>query len=190
MNIVLLGHQDIASLFALNRLVDLCPDHHYTAFTSGELAPKDSVPQALAALAVADRALHDRYLAEFPVANALRSATAMAAPNSPEGLQALADCNPDLIVSIRYRRILRERAIAIPPKGVLNLHSGILPDYRGVMATFWAMLNEEPEIGASLHWIVDSGIDTGPEIGIGRARTRPDPACPSGTTCRGRWKRR
>ena len=41
------------------------------------------------------------------------------------------------------------------------------------MATFWAMLNEEPEIGATLHWIVDSGIDTGPEIGISRARTRP-----------------
>ena len=57
---------------------------------------------------------------------------------------------------------------------MLNLHSGILPDYRGVMATFRAMLNEEPEIGASLHWIVDSGIDTGPEIGISRARTRPE----------------
>ena len=36
------------------------------------------------------------------------------------------------------------------------------------------MLNEEPEIGATLHWIVDSGIDTGPEIGISRARTRPE----------------
>ncbi len=50
----------------------------------------------------------------------------------------------------------------------------ILPDYRGVMATFRAMLNEEPEIGATLHWIVDSGIDTGPEIGISRARTQPE----------------
>ena len=106
MNIVLLGHQDIASLFALNRLVDLSPEHNYTAFTSGELTPKDPVPDALAALAVADRALHDQYLAEFPVADVLRSATELTAPNSPEGLQALADCDPDLIVSIRYRRIL------------------------------------------------------------------------------------
>jgi len=174
LNIVLLGHQDIASLFALNRLVDLSPDHHYTAFNSGELAPKDTVPKALAELALADRALHDQYLAEFPVTTVLRTATELPAPNSPEGLQALAGCDPDLIVSIRYRRILREQAIAIPRKGVLNLHSGILPDYRGVMATFWAMLNEEPEIGATLHWIVDSGIDTGPEIGISRARTRPE----------------
>jgi len=174
LNIVLLGHQDIASLFALNRLVDLIPNHHYTAFTSGELTPKDPAPDALAALAVADRTLHDQYLAEFPVADVLRSATEWTAPNSPEGLQLLADCDADLIVSIRYRRILREQVIAIPRKGVLNLHSGILPDYRGVMATFWAMLNEEPEIGATLHWIVDSGIDTGPEIGISRARTRPE----------------
>jgi len=173
LNIILLGHRDIASLFALNRLVDLCPEHNYTAFTSGELLPGNPVPRALVELAVADRALHDQYLADFPVANALRSAAEVTAPNSPEGLQALADCDPDLIVSIRYRRILREQAIAIPRKGVLNLHSGILPDYRGVMATFWAMLNEEPEIGATLHWIVDNGVDTGPVIGISRARTRP-----------------
>ncbi len=85
----------------------------------------------------------------------------------------MADCEPDLIVSIRYRRILRDAAIAIPRHGILNLHSGILPDYRGVMATFWAMLNDEPEIGATLHRIVDSGIDTGPVIGISRVQTQP-----------------
>jgi methionyl-tRNA formyltransferase len=39
------------------------------------------------------------------------------------------------------------------------------------MATFWAMLNKEEIIGATLHRIVDSGIDTGPVIGI-----RPVPA--------------
>lgn len=39
------------------------------------------------------------------------------------------------------------------------------------MATFWAMLNDEPEIGCTLHRIVDSGIDTGPVIGVSRART-------------------
>jgi methionyl-tRNA formyltransferase len=78
---------------------------------------------------------------------------------------------PDLIVSIRYRRILKDAVIAIPRLGVLNLHSGVLPDYKGVMATFWAMLQNEEMIGATLHRIVDSGIDTGPVIG-----TRPVPA--------------
>ncbi len=81
------------------------------------------------------------------------------------------ECNPDLIVSIRYRRILRDDAIGVPRQGVLNLHSGILLDYRGVMPTFWAMLNDEVEIGTTLHRIVDSGIDTGPIIGISRTAT-------------------
>ena len=77
---------------------------------------------------------------------------------------------PDLIVSIRYRRILHADAISVPLHGVLNLHSGILPDYKGVMATFWAMFNGEREIGSTLHFIVDDGIDTGPIVDISRQR--------------------
>ncbi len=120
-----------------------------------------------------DAQLYKQYLAEYPVAGVVRAARNLQAPNSPAGLQLMADCEPDLIVSIRYRRILRDAAIAIPRHGILNLHSGMLPDYRGVMATFWAMLNDEPEIGATLHRIVDSGIDTGPVIGISRVQTQP-----------------
>ena len=172
MNVILLGHRDIASLFALNRLISLCPEHNYTAFNSGTLESQKTVPDALLKLAKIDAALCSQYLAEFEVARALRSARELRAPNSPAGLQSLADCEPDLIVSIRYRRILRDDAIAIPRHGILNLHSGILPDYRGVMATFWAMLNEEPEIGATLHRIVDSGVDTGPVIGVSRVKTQ------------------
>jgi methionyl-tRNA formyltransferase len=172
MNIVLLGHRDIASLFALNRLITLCPEHGYTAFHSGPLKSEQPVPDALLKLAKIDAKLCGQYLAEFEVAAALRSARELPAPNSPEGLQLLTDCDPDLIVSIRYRRILRDDAIAVPRHGILNLHSGILPDYRGVMATFWAMLNNEPEIGATLHRIVDSGVDTGPVIGISRVKTQ------------------
>lgn len=45
--------------------------------------------------------------------------------------------------------------------GVINLHSGLLPAYQGVMATFWALLNKEQRIGTTLHFIEDSTIDTG-----------------------------
>jgi methionyl-tRNA formyltransferase len=34
-----------------------------------------------------------------------------------------------------------------------------------MMATFWAMLNGAPDIGSTLHYIVDPGIDTGPVVG-------------------------
>ena len=171
MNILLLGHEDIASLYALNRLIELLPEHRYTAFTSGVPAASNKLPAVLSELAQVDAKLCSEYLSNHKVSEVLQAARELSAPNSNKGLAALRRCGPDLIVSIRYRKILRDAAIGVPRQGVLNLHSGILPDYRGVMATFWAMLNDEPKIGATLHRIVDSGIDTGPVIGISRTDT-------------------
>lgn len=177
MNITLLGHHDIASLYALDRVIGSLPGHDCSVLLSGKLQTGTAGGSSLAALARADAELCDRFLSgaiRGPVAaqlTALPIAT-LGQPNSPQGRQTLRDLEPDLIISIRYRRILREEAIAIPYDGVINLHSGILPDYRGVMATFWAMLAGEKEIGATLHWIVDSGIDTGPILGIHRRAAR------------------
>jgi methionyl-tRNA formyltransferase len=45
--------------------------------------------------------------------------------------------------------------------GIINLHGGLSPAYRGADCTFWALYNGEPEkIGCTLHYI-DAGIDTG-----------------------------
>jgi len=45
--------------------------------------------------------------------------------------------------------------------GMVNLHGGLSPEYRGADCTFWALYNGEPEkIGCTLHYI-DTGIDTG-----------------------------
>ena len=64
--------------------------------------------------------------------------------------------------------ILKDEVIAIPALGVINLHSGLLPSYRGVMATFWAMLNRETEIGTTLHFIDDGNIDAGKTIAFSK----------------------
>lgn len=71
---------------------------------------------------------------------------------------------PDLVISIRHMSILKEKVITVPKLGVINLHSGLLPAYQGVMATFWAMQHKEATIGTTLHFIEDSSIDTGPII--------------------------
>jgi len=173
LNIVLLGHRDLASQYALNRLIDLLPEHRFTAFMSGAMVSNTTAPSALDQLAQIDARLCKQFHAENNVAAALLNAADLTAPNSPDGLEVLRQADPDVLVSLRYRRILRDAAIAIPRHGVLNLHSGILPDYRGVMASFWAMLNGESHIGTTLHRIIDSGIDTGPVIGISRIQTRP-----------------
>ncbi len=171
MHIILLGHEDIASLYALNGLVKRCPGHRYTVFWSGTMAPRKTAAPELERLEATDRSLFVRYLERPETAPLFRSAEVLAAPNSAAGVARLVEADPDLIVSVRYRRILKSGAIAVPRFGVLNLHSGILPGYRGVMATFWAMLAGEPEIGTTLHRIVDAGIDTGPVIGITRRPT-------------------
>jgi methionyl-tRNA formyltransferase len=174
MNIVLLGHDDIASLYALSRLVTARPEHTYKVFHSGALSA--TAPPGLAALAAADRVLCEAWRAAGTVPPAVGNAAALPAPNSPQGLAALAEAAPDLVISVRYRRILRDAAIAIPRHGVINLHSGVLPDYPGVMATFWALLDGAATLGCTLHRVVDAGIDTGPIIGIA---TRPADRCAS-----------
>ncbi len=45
--------------------------------------------------------------------------------------------------------------------GIINLHGGLSPFYRGADCTFWALYNQEPDqVGCTLHFI-DPGIDTG-----------------------------
>ena len=93
------------------------------------------------------------------------SVTALPNPNSGEGLTLIQRFAPDLILSIRYGAIFKAPAIAVPRLGILNLHAGLLPAYRGVIATFRALMAEEREIGCTLHYIADGTIDTGPVVG-------------------------
>ena len=65
---------------------------------------------------------------------------------------------PDLIV-LGGSRILRENILKIPTYGVVNVHPGILPKYRGVDVIRWAIYNKD-KVGVTVHF-VDSGVDTG-----------------------------
>ena len=65
------------------------------------------------------------------------------------------------MVSIRFGQIFQASTISISRLGVINLHSGLLPGYKGVMASFWSLLNGESELGTTLHWITDNKIDSG-----------------------------
>lgn len=88
--------------------------------------------------------------------------------NSAAGLDLVSAFAPDLILSVRFGTVLKAPVIGIPPLGVLNLHSGILPVYRGILPTFRAMMNEDSEIGCTLHYIHDASIDTGDIVAIQR----------------------
>jgi methionyl-tRNA formyltransferase len=67
---------------------------------------------------------------------------------------------PDLVICAYYPGILPRRLIDIPPLGCINVHPGLLPEYRGTFPTPWCILNNETEIGITIH-TMDGGIDTG-----------------------------
>lgn len=80
---------------------------------------------------------------------------------------------PD-IVAVFGTSLIREPLLGKGRLGMVNLHGGLSPEYRGADCTFWALYNGQPEqVGCTLHFI-DAGIDTGtliahvsPEIGEG-----------------------
>lgn len=62
-------------------------------------------------------------------------------------IQALA---PELIVVAAYGRILPEEILQAPRLGCINVHSSLLPKYRGAAPIHWAILNGEQETGVTL----------------------------------------
>ena len=83
--------------------------------------------------------------------------------NSQRSLNTIKSFNPDLLVSILGNQIFKKPLIELAPKGCINLHTAMLPKYRGLMPTFWVMKNNEKYTGVSV-FFVDEGIDSGPII--------------------------
>ena len=67
---------------------------------------------------------------------------------------------PDLI-AVFGTSLIRGPLLGMGRLGIVNLHGGLSPEYRGADCTFWALYNGEPEkVGCTIHFI-DRGIDTG-----------------------------
>ena len=81
--------------------------------------------------------------------------------NHKQSVKLLKDYKPDLLISILGNQIFKNEIINLAPNGCINLHTALLPKYRGLMPTFWVMKNDEKYTGVSVFY-VDEGIDTGP----------------------------
>jgi len=84
----------------------------------------------------------------------------------PEKLTAevyaqLAGYTPDVALVMAYGQILREEFINLPRLGTLNLHTSLLPNYRGASPIQTAIACGERETGVSLMRIVPK-LDSGP----------------------------
>lgn len=183
MKILLLCNNDLASLFAINLLRPCLLQHKVMIGQTSQVGAKQTYPQQIQALIEYEKQLISNLASEnakqffkrLLVKQTLSITHSFAELvkeigqpihqlnqiNSPQGIEQVKQMQPDLIISIRFGKILQQPIIEIPKLGVINLHSGLLPSYQGVMATFWAMLNGESKIGCCLHYIQDNQIDAG-----------------------------
>lgn len=82
--------------------------------------------------------------------------------NSPETINWIKQFDPEFVISIGCRNIIKEPFLNLFRKRVLNIHTAPLPKYRGAASDSWMILNgewEREQFGC-IHFI-DTGIDTG-----------------------------
>jgi methionyl-tRNA formyltransferase len=82
----------------------------------------------------------------------------LSSPGEFEKLQAL---QPDVIVVAAYGQILKKNVLDLPKLGCLNIHSSLLPRWRGAAPIHWAILAGDPETGITTMKMAE-GLDTGP----------------------------
>ena len=96
----------------------------------------------------------------------------------PEAVESLRALGPDVQVVVAYGQILPRAVIDIAPLGTVNVHSSLLPRYRGAAPIHWAIVNGETETGVTT-MLIDEGLDTGPMLlaratAIGPEETTPE----------------
>jgi methionyl-tRNA formyltransferase len=74
--------------------------------------------------------------------------------------EALAATDAEIGVCVGFMTLLPPEVFGAPKWGILNLHAGRLPRYRGRAPISWALINGEREIGITVHRM-NAGIDSG-----------------------------
>lgn len=86
--------------------------------------------------------------------------------NDPAYVQHIRELGPDLIISYSAPQVIRAELLGVPKYGVINVHGALLPDYRGLLPSFWYLYNEEKLGGATVHYM-SAKIDDGDIIAQG-----------------------
>jgi methionyl-tRNA formyltransferase len=81
----------------------------------------------------------------------------------PEFLAHLRTLAPDLIIVAAYGQILPQALLDIPRHGCLNVHTSLLPRWRGAAPIQWAIAEGDVETGVTI-MRMEAGLDTGPIV--------------------------
>lgn len=67
-----------------------------------------------------------------------------------EFLEAVKNLKPDICIVVAYGKILPQELLDIPPMGFLNVHTSLLPKYRGAAPIQHALMNGEKITGLTV----------------------------------------
>jgi methionyl-tRNA formyltransferase len=74
----------------------------------------------------------------------------------------------DILCTCRFP-VVKKRTLLTFKMGGFNIHSSLLPLYRGVHPVSWALINGEETVGVSIHHLTES-VDAGPILLRGKLR--------------------
>src|SRR5579859_7544797 len=141
-----MGTPELAST-SLQALVD-CSEVELVAVVTQPDRPKGRELK-LTSSPVKDRALGNR----LPVLQPEKA-------RDEKFVSALAEFRPELIAVAAFGQILPRTVLELPRFGCLNVHTSLLPKYRGAAPIQWAILNGESQTGVTI-MKMDAGLDTG-----------------------------
>ncbi len=81
--------------------------------------------------------------------------------NSTEEFKYFKELNPDIVIVAAYGQIIPKKFIDIPKNGFINIHTSLLPRWRGAAPIQRSIINLDKEIGISIMKIQE-GLDVGP----------------------------
>ncbi|MBN2181424.1 MAG: methionyl-tRNA formyltransferase [Sedimentisphaerales bacterium] len=93
--------------------------------------------------------------------------------NTPEIIEQIGRCSPDLMVVIAFGQKIGRELIEMPPKGAINVHASLLPKYRGAAPINRAIINGETKTGNSIIALADK-MDAGQILAQSEIEIAPD----------------
>lgn len=157
MNIVFFGTPELAAVI-LSALLD--SEHHVAAVVSQPDRPKG----------------RGNRLEATPVkATAQERDIAVIQPErvrEKEFIKVLRDIPADIFVVAAFGQMLPRDILTMPRYGCINVHTSLLPKYRGASPVTQAIVNGERETGVTIMQM-DKGMDTGPILHAKRINIDP-----------------
>ena len=80
--------------------------------------------------------------------------------NAPAFVASLRERQVELLVSVACPQVCKRELLAVASQGAINIHGALLPDYQGLLPSFWVLANGEAHGGVTVHYM-DEQLDHG-----------------------------